>query len=87
METQSPDQLALNRRNFLRLTGTGSFIFCAGLPVTAGPFAASDFNGLIPIDKKLNPSWVKSLFERGTPQIYNSNELKYIGMQIGRAHV
>ncbi len=83
VETQPEDKLALNRRNFLRLTGAGSFIFCAGLPVTAGPFAASDFNGLIPIDKKLNPSWVKSLFERGTPQIYNSNELKYIGMPVG----
>ena len=73
----------LNRRNFLRLAGAGSLVFYAGMPLTAGPFIASDFDGLVPVDKKLNPSWVKSLFERGTPQVYKGDELKYIGMPVG----
>ena len=73
----------LNRRNFLRLAGAGSLVFYAGMPLTAGPFIASDFDGLVPVDKKLSPAWVKSLFERGTPQVYKGDELKYIGMPVG----
>ncbi len=73
----------LNRRNFLRLAGAGSLVFYAGMPLTAGPFIPSDFDGLVPVDKKLSPAWVKSLFERGTPQVYKGDELKYIGMPVG----
>ena len=73
----------LNRRNFLRLAGAGSLVFYAGMPLTAGPFITSDFDGLVPVDKKLSPAWVKSLFERGTPQVYKGEELKYIGMPVG----
>ena len=74
---------SLSRRNFLRLAGAGSLVFYAGMPLTAGPFVASDFDGLVPVDKKLSPAWVKSLFERGTPQVYKGEELKYIGMPVG----
>ena len=73
----------LNRRNFLRLAGAGSLVFYAGMPLTAGPFVESDFDGLVPVDKKLSPEWVKSLFDRGTPQVYKGEELKYIGMPVG----
>ena len=73
----------LNRRNFLRLAGAGSLVFYAGMPLTAGPFVKSDFDGLVPVDKKLSPGWVKSLFERGTPQVYKGEELKFIGMPVG----
>jgi uncharacterized protein (DUF608 family) len=73
----------INRRNFLRLTGAGSLVVYAHLPLTAGPFVASDFVGLVPVDKKLSPAWIKSLFERGNPQVYKGEELKYIGMPVG----
>jgi uncharacterized protein (DUF608 family) len=73
----------LNRRNFLRLAGAGSLVFYTGMPLTAGPFVKSDFDGLVPVDKKLSPEWVKSLFERGNPQVYKGEELKYIGMPVG----
>jgi len=74
----------LDRRGFIRLVGLGSVALMAGrMPVMAGPFAAADFEKLIPSDKKLDPNWVKSLFERGTPAVYRGEELKYIGMPIG----
>lgn len=41
--------------------------------------------GQIPVDKKLDPQWVKSLYDRGTATTYykSKNELQYIGMPIG----
>jgi len=39
--------------------------------------------GLIPADKNLDPNWVKSLFDRGTPSVRRGADLKYIGMPIG----
>lgn len=73
----------LDRRDFLRLTGVGSLGLFSGLPVVAGPFEWSDFDDLVPVDKKLSPEWIKSLFERGKPQVYKGEELKYIGMPVG----
>ena len=73
----------IDRRDFLRLAGVGSLGLYAGFPIMGGPFEASDFKDIVPADKKLNPEWVKSLFERGTPQIYKGEELKYIGMPVG----
>lgn len=52
-------------------------------PAMAGPFARTDFDQLVPADKKLNADWVRSLFERGTPEVYRGDELKWIGMPIG----
>ena len=74
----------VNRRDFLRATGAGSLALLASrLSVMAGPFQSSDFEKLIPADKKLSPGWVKSLFERGVPTIYRGADLKYIGMPVG----
>lgn len=74
----------VNRRDFLKLAGGGSLALLASrIPVMAGPFNASEFEKLVPSDKKLSPEWVKSLFERGKPQVYRGTELKYIGMPIG----
>ena len=49
----------------------------------AGPFEASDFDRLIPADKKLDPEWVRSLFDRGEPKVHRGPELDLIGMPIG----
>jgi len=38
---------------------------------------------LVPADKKLDPGWVKSLTERGEPQVFTGPELAHIGMPIG----
>lgn len=42
----------------------------------------------IPADKKLNPAWVKSLYDRGKPTTYlkSRRELAYLGMPVGGLH-
>ena len=75
---------AINRRDFIRwssLAAAGAAL--VRWPAIAGPFAADDFQSLIPADKKLDPAWVKSLAERGTPTVYQGAELEKIGMPIG----
>lgn len=77
----------IKRRDFLK----GTSMLTAGLlasrmPVIAGPFLPGELNGLhIPADKKLDPKWIKSLYERGTVTTYHKtkNELQYIGMPVG----
>ena len=49
----------------------------------AGPFETADFARLIPADKKLDPTWVKSLFARGEREVYRGAELEKIGMPVG----
>ena len=75
---------ATSRRDFFKVAGVGSLaLLGAKLPVMAGPFEAADFDKLVPADKKLDPAWVKSLFERGSPTVYRGADLKYIGMPVG----
>ena len=42
----------------------------------------------IPVNKNLDPAWIKSLYEKGKPTTYckTKNELKYIGMPAGGLH-
>ncbi len=49
----------------------------------AGPFDRSDFDTIVPADKKLDPAWVRSLFERGEPAVWTGKDLGFIGMPIG----
>jgi len=49
----------------------------------AGPFTSDEFERLVPADKKLSESWVRSLFERGEPEWFSGDELKFIGMPVG----
>ena len=73
-----------SRRGFLKAVGTGSLaLLTTKLPVMAGPFENADFDTLVPADKKLDPTWVKSLFERGAPTVYRGADLKVIGMPVG----
>lgn len=78
----------LNRRTFLKNTGLGAAALMAmgvgkGFPVMAGPFEVSDFEKLVPVDKKLNAVWLQSLTERGEPDWLGGEDLKYIGMPVG----
>jgi hypothetical protein len=74
----------LDRRDFIRNTAlaTGALI-ASQLPVMAGPFTRQDFAKLVPEDKKLDPSWIKSLFARGQPEVLRGANLRYVGMPIG----
>lgn len=76
----------MERRSFLRTSG----IFTAGIYASharaiAGPFLPGELVHNIPVDKKLDPSWVRSLSSRGfvTKYLKSRNELKFIGMPVG----
>ena len=72
------------RRNFLKSVGLlAGGLGLSRLSVMAGPFNVADLNNAVPIDKKLNKTWVKSLYERGLPTVYKGAELNYIGMPVG----
>ncbi len=78
----------MERRKFLQAVGqlSAAGFFTSSLPVMAGPFSRGEFpTTYFPEDKKLNPDWVKSLYERGKPTTYkkSKNELRYIGMPVG----
>ncbi|MCX7827452.1 MAG: twin-arginine translocation signal domain-containing protein, partial [Verrucomicrobiae bacterium] len=76
--------MKLDRRDFLRATGLSALaVLTSRLEVMAGPFTRADFEKLVPADKKLSPAWVKSLFARGTPEVYRGKELEFIGMPVG----
>ncbi|HUD46298.1 MAG TPA: GH116 family glycosyl-hydrolase [Candidatus Baltobacteraceae bacterium] len=73
-----------DRREFLKISAATTLgLAFSRLPVMAGPFTRADFEHLVPADKKLRPEWVKSLFERGTPEILRGSDLKFIGMPVG----
>ena len=73
-----------NRRNFLK---TVSVLSCglafAPLRIMAGPFTGEELRNFVPVDKKLHPNWIKSLYERGQATSYKGEELNYIGMPVG----
>ncbi len=77
----------MERRNFLKTAGVFAAGFYASrIPSIAGPFMPGEVGGYqIPIDKKLDPQWVKSLYQRGNPTRYfkSKNELQYLGMPVG----
>src|SRR5262245_32103834 len=74
----------ITRRDAIKLFGMAAASALApNIAVMAGPFENSDFEKLVPSDKKLSPDWVKSLFDRGTKTIYRGTDLKYIGMPVG----
>ena len=71
------------RRDFIKITMlSAAAAFSPGLRAVAGPFEASDFEKLVPSDKKLSEEWVKSLFARGERTVYLGPELERIGMPV-----
>jgi non-lysosomal glucosylceramidase len=73
-----------NRRGFLKVSAATTLgLVFSRLPVMAGPFTREDFDQIVPADKKLHPDWVKSLFERGAPEILRGDDLKFVGMPVG----
>jgi len=76
----------LDRRTFMKHTGAGGVALALGgnaMSVMAGPFESEEFEKLIPADKKLSAAWLRSLTERGEPEWFSGDELKYIGMPVG----
>ncbi len=74
-----------SRRSFLQ-TASLTVLGTTAAGAFAGPFDVADLaeSGLIPEDKKLSNEWVRSLVERGEPEVYRGwDQLKYVGMPIG----
>ncbi|MDR2776186.1 MAG: hypothetical protein LBC19_15915, partial [Tannerella sp.] len=81
---------SISRREFIRNSGVtlASGLLASRIPAmanTAYPPSVRQATDGIPVDKNLDPAWVKSLYERGVPTIYakSRNELRYIGMPVG----
>jgi len=76
----------LDRRQFLKLTGTAAFSLALTSPAgaIAGPFEPADTaDHFVPADKKLMPGWIASLTAKGEPTWYSGDDLKQIGMPVG----
>lgn len=79
----------MQRRTFLRSSGIFvSSVYAGNAKAIAGPFMPGELLHNIPVDKKLDPSWIRSLYKRGnvTRYIKSRNELRYIGMPVGGIH-
>ena len=70
----------MQRRTFIQNTS----LLTAGILATKFDALAMPANDPVLI-KKLDPAWVKSLYQRGNPTTYlkSKNELQYIGMPVG----
>ena len=83
---------------FTGLAATGAAVAARGQPSVfgapatpgkvSGSFLGPTVQGvkqghIVPVDKKMSPAWVKSLFARGERKIYRGKELFTIGMPCG----
>ncbi len=73
----------MTRRDAIKLLGATGLALAGSPMAVAGPFEDSDFEKLVPADKRLNPDWIRSLFDRGTATVYRGEELRWIGMPVG----
>ncbi|WP_117879655.1 GH116 family glycosyl-hydrolase [Aureibaculum luteum] len=74
----------VQRRDFMKVMGLGLVgLTTLGLshPLSATGILQEGYK--IPINKNLDPAWIKSLYQRGTPETYTGKELVYIGMPVG----
>jgi non-lysosomal glucosylceramidase len=76
----------VSRRQFLAVTGgAAAVVLGAGLPraIASGP--GDSLRSIVPLDKNLDPAWVRSLYERGEPMRCTAaaDELNFIGMPVG----
>jgi len=80
----TPEPTGWKRRDFLKSIGVGAgALALQPWGAMAGPFTRTDFEKLVPADKKLSPDWVRSLTARGEREVYRGADLEKIGMPIG----
>jgi non-lysosomal glucosylceramidase len=80
-----PATTSVDRRRFLQLAGSiAALPALSSLPVMAGPFDDNVYLRIISADKKLDPAWLRSLYERGVKKTYTDpKDLSRIGMPVG----
>ena len=81
-ELSIPEATDIYRRDFMKMMGLGIGGLTLGLsnPLQAAIF--KNFNEGSTV-KAFNHEWLKSLTERGIPEIYSGKDLVYIGMPVG----
>ncbi len=72
-----------SRRRFLKAAGAGAATLAAPRAI-AGPFEPQDTSDhFVPADKKLDPTWIRALFDHGERTWYSGKDLETIGMPAG----
>ena len=75
------------RRTFLKMTGGALIATSLGRPAVsmAGPFSAKDLRQkhLVPANKRLDPGWIKALYQRGVKEVFSGKSLENIAMPCG----
>jgi non-lysosomal glucosylceramidase len=74
----------VDRRGFLKIAGVTALSAVTSNAQSTQHTDESSI-GLIPIDKHLDPGWLRSLTDRGQRTVYRGDDLKKIGMPIGGA--
>ena len=72
----------MRRRAFLRMLGMGTLASLGGGLASEAKALDGSVRDIFP-DKRLDPSWVNSLFDRGVPEIFRGDQLKRVSMPIG----
>jgi non-lysosomal glucosylceramidase len=86
------DQNKYPRRVFLKNSSLTTSLLLFQVPLWAKSLITSNNNSFplhnVPVNKNLDPDWIKSLYKRDKPTTYSKtkNELKYIGMPAGGLH-
>ena len=74
------------RREFIKLAGASAASLAAMGPLpslAAGPDSKLSADHFVPVDKKLDPKWIKSLSAKGESTWYGGAELDTIAMPVG----
>src|SRR5262245_62103666 len=79
----SDSACTVDRRTVLILGGAALASLFPHAEAVAGPFEGTEFEKLIPPDKKFHPDWIASLTARGKPEEFTGDDLNYIGMPVG----
>ncbi|UCG85453.1 MAG: glucosylceramidase, partial [Gemmatimonadota bacterium] len=77
---------SIDRRTFVQIAGAGAAAVSGigSASACAGPFDRQDtIDHYVPIDKKLSPDWVQSLFARGGRSWFEGSDLETVGMPVG----
>jgi non-lysosomal glucosylceramidase len=75
----------MERRDFLKYTGLGllSCSILGRMRCASAQQAGLSSDHFVPLDKKLDPAWIQSLFARGQRTVYSGDDLKTIAMPVG----
>ncbi len=81
--SKQPQLTTVQRRDFMKAMGVIMGGMASAFPSIGKARENERAPYAIPEEKNLDPEWIKSLYERGKPEIYERKDLVYIGMPVG----